>query len=73
MFAFNRFSQHNKATFELDGREVPPATMLTKGVAFAVDLTLTIGTVSLLMYLLSTQVPLDTRGARSSWHLCMVR
>jgi hypothetical protein len=72
MFAFNRFSPHNKATFELDGREVPPATMLTKGVAFAVDLTLTIGTVSLLMYLLSTQVPLDTQGARTPIGLCLV-
>ena len=54
-----------RQTVVLDGQEVPPASMLTKGVAVAVDLSLTVGLASLLFYLISTQVPLDTPGART--------
>ncbi len=54
-----------RQTVVLDGQQVPPASMLTKGVAVAVDLSLTVGLASLLFYLISTQVPLDTPGART--------
>ena len=64
MFPFNMFSQH-ATTVALDGRQVPPASMLTKGAAVAVDLSLTVGIASLSFYLISTQVPLDTPAART--------
>jgi hypothetical protein len=63
MLPLKLFSQL-KATVQLDGREVPTASMTTKGLAMAVDLSLTVGLVSFLFYVVSKQVPLDTAGAR---------
>ena len=52
------------ATVNLDGRNVPPASMLTKGVAVAVDLCLTVSVAALAFYLISTRLPLDDAAAR---------
>lgn len=53
------------ATVNLDGRNVPPASMLTKGVAVAVDLCLTVSVAALAFYLISTRLPLDDAAART--------
>lgn len=64
MFRPNAFSRSGVAV-ELDGRRVPPASMATKGVALAVDLSLAVGVASLLFYLISIRIPLDTPAART--------
>lgn len=47
-----------------DGREARRASLLTRGVAIAVDLILAVATASLLFYLLSLYAPLDTPRSR---------
>ena len=48
-----------------DGQPRRRASLLTRGVAVAVDLTLTVGAAALIFYLVSLQVPLDTARART--------
>jgi hypothetical protein len=48
-----------------DGRTARRASLLTRGVTIAVDLSLTVGIASLLFYLLSLLTPLDTPAARA--------
>lgn len=45
--------------------------MPTKGMALAIDLSLAVGVASLLLCLISTQIPLDTPAARTPIGLCV--